>query len=77
MRGIPQLPSFHIKSQVLEIHKHEKYVKAGSSVALPKILGTQAKIRRTVILSQSGQIVPQDPISFSAHHRKGLARCRP
>jgi hypothetical protein len=27
MRGLPQLPSFHAKSQVLEIHKHKKHVK--------------------------------------------------
>jgi hypothetical protein len=25
MRGLPYLPSFHIKLQVLEIHKHEKH----------------------------------------------------
>jgi hypothetical protein len=26
-RGFPQLPSFHTKSQVLEIHKHERHSK--------------------------------------------------
>jgi hypothetical protein len=25
MKGLPQLPSIHTKSQVLEIHKHEHF----------------------------------------------------
>jgi hypothetical protein len=27
LRGLPQHPSFHTKSKVLEIHKHEKHFK--------------------------------------------------
>jgi hypothetical protein len=39
---------------------------------MPVILATQeAEIRRTVVRSQPGQIVPQDPIGKTLH-KKGM-----
>jgi hypothetical protein len=37
MRGLPQLPSFHTKSQALEIHKHEKHFKVSHNKESHKV----------------------------------------
>jgi hypothetical protein len=35
--GFPQLPSFHAKSQVLEIHKHKKHFKMSPNKEAHKV----------------------------------------
>jgi hypothetical protein len=37
MRGLLQLPSFHTKSQVLQIHKHEKHFKVSHNKESQKV----------------------------------------
>jgi hypothetical protein len=37
MRRLPQLPSFHIKSQILEIHKHGKHFKVSHNKESHKV----------------------------------------
>jgi hypothetical protein len=68
----------NLKCREYDINNH--FI-AGHQWFMPVILATQeAEIRRIVVRSQPGQIIPQDPILEKRFTKKGWwgdSRCRP